>query len=337
MLGLVTADDAVTLFLFWEGTTVTSWLLIGFDHERASARAAALQALLVTGLGGLALLAGLLVMGGIAGTYRLSEMNAMGDLFRTSAFYPAIFALVILGCFTKSAQFPFQFWLPAAMAAPTPVSAYLHSATMVKAGVYLMARLTPSLGGTDLWIWVLVPVGAFTMLLASVWALRQTDMKLMLAYTTVMALEHHDHAARHLEPDGDRRGDDLPARSTRFYKAALFLAVGMIEKGAGSRNYPAVARAGAGHAADRDGDRAGGAVDGRVPAAVRLHRQGSHLQSHRIFPDQPGGGGRRGAGRQRADGGLRRDRGAAAVLRAARGAARATARPTPAGGCGSGR
>ena len=134
MLGLVTADDAITLFVFWEGTTITSWLLVGFDHERASARAAALQALLVTGLGGLALLAGLLVMGGMAGTYRLSEMNAMGEMFRASPLYPAIFWLVILACFTKSAQFPFQFWLPNAMAAPTPVSAYLHSATMVKAG-----------------------------------------------------------------------------------------------------------------------------------------------------------------------------------------------------------
>ena len=127
-------------------------------------------------------------MGGIAGTYRLSEMNAMGEMFRASPLYQAIFWLVILACFTKSAQLPFQFWLPNAMAAPTPVSAYLHSATMVKAGVYLLARLTPALGGTELWTWVLVPVGGFTMLLASVWAMRQTDLKLMLAFTTVMAL-----------------------------------------------------------------------------------------------------------------------------------------------------
>ena len=112
MLGLVTADDAITLFVFWEGTTVTSWLLVGFDHERASARAAALQALLVTGLGGLALLAGLLVMGNLAGTYRLSAMNAAGDLFRASPAYPAIFWLVALAAFSKSAQWPFQFWLP---------------------------------------------------------------------------------------------------------------------------------------------------------------------------------------------------------------------------------
>src|SRR5690606_27260449 len=131
MLGMVVADDAITLFVFWEGTTITSWLLVGFDHERASARAAALQALLVTALGGLTLLAGLLVMGNVAGTWRLSEMNAAGDIFRDSAAYGAIFWLVIIGAFSKSAQFPFHFWLPNAMAAPTPVSAYLHSATMV--------------------------------------------------------------------------------------------------------------------------------------------------------------------------------------------------------------
>ncbi len=239
MLGLTTADDAVTLFVFWEGTTVTSWLLVGFDHEREKSRAAALQALLVTGMGGLALLAGLLIMGGMAGTYRLSELNTMGDLFKGSALYPAIFALVMLGCFTKSAQWPFQFWLPGAMAAPTPVSAYLHSATMVKAGVYLMARLTPALGGTDLWIWTLVPVGAFTMILASVWAMRQTDLKLMLAYTTIMGLSVITMLLGVSTPEA------VVAAMTfllvhAFYKAALFLSVGMIEKGAGSREYPDV-------------------------------------------------------------------------------------------------
>jgi multicomponent Na+:H+ antiporter subunit A len=240
MLGLVTADDAITLFVFWEGTTITSWLLVGFDHERASARAAALQALLVTGLGGLAMLAGLLLMGAVAGSYRLSEMNAMGDVFRASALYGPIFWLIVIGAFAKSAQFPFQFWLPNAMAAPTPVSAYLHSATMVKAGVYLLARLLPALGGTELWTWVLVPVGGFTMLIASVWAMRQTDLKLMLAYTTVMALSLMVMLL----------GLGTPAAVTAamvfllvhaFYKAGLFLAVGMIEKGAGSREYPAVA------------------------------------------------------------------------------------------------
>ncbi len=237
MLGLVTADDAVTLFMFWEGTTITSFLLVGYDHEKAKARAAALQALLVTGFGGLALLAGLLYMGSMAGTYRLSEMNAAGDLFRASDAYPWIFALVMLGCFTKSAQWPFQFWLPGAMAAPTPVSAYLHSATMVKAGVYLIARLDPSLGGTGLWIWTLTPIGAVTMLLASIWALRQTDMKMMLAYTTVMALGTITMML------GTSTDYGAAAAMTfiivhALYKATLFLSVGMIEKGAGTREYP---------------------------------------------------------------------------------------------------
>jgi multicomponent Na+:H+ antiporter subunit A len=236
MLGLVAADDAITLFVFWEATTITSWLLVGFDHERASARAAALQALVVTALGGLALLAGLILMARVAGTYRLSEMNALGDVLRKSPLYAAIFWLVAAGCFTKSAQFPFQFWLPNAMAAPTPVSAYLHSATMVKAGVFLLARLTPALGGTEIWTAVLVPVGGFTMLLASVWAMRQTDMKLMLAWTTVMALGLITLLL----------GIGTPAAAVAamtfllvhaFYKAGLFLAVGMIEKGAGSRDY----------------------------------------------------------------------------------------------------
>ena len=236
MLGLVTADDAMTLFVFWEATTITSWLLVGFDHERPAARASALQALLVTGAGGLALLAGLLLMGGVAGGYRLSEMNAAGDLFRASDLYPVIFALVTLGCFAKSAQFPFHFWLPGAMAAPTPVSAYLHSATMVKAGVYLLARLTPALGGTDLWFWTLTPIGALTMLLGSVWALRQTDMKLLLAHTTVMALG----LLTMLLGTGAVAAAMTFLLIHAFYKAGLFLTVGMIEKGAGSRDYPAV-------------------------------------------------------------------------------------------------
>jgi multicomponent Na+:H+ antiporter subunit A len=239
MLGIVAADDAVTLFVFWEGTTITSWLLVGFDHERAKSRDAALQALVVTGLGGLALLAGLLVMGSMAGTLRLSEMNAAGELFRGAGAYPWIFALIALAACTKSAQWPFQFWLPAAMAAPTPVSAYLHSATMVKAGVYLIARLTPSLGGTDLWFWTFTAVGGFTMVLASVWAMRQTDLKMMLAYTTVMALGTMTMLLGAGSPMA------VTAAATfllvhAFYKAALFLAVGMIEKGAGARDYLAV-------------------------------------------------------------------------------------------------
>jgi multicomponent Na+:H+ antiporter subunit A len=177
-----------------------------------------------------------LLMGQVAGTYRLSEMNAMGDIFRESPLYLGIFWLVVFGAFTKSAQWPFQFWLPGAMAAPTPVSAYLHSATMVKAGVNQLARFTPSLGGTEVWIWTLTLVGALTMVQASIWALRQTDLKLMMAYTTVMALGALTMLI----------GQGTPMAITAamafvlvhaFYKAALFLAVGMIDKGAGTREY----------------------------------------------------------------------------------------------------
>ncbi len=235
MLGLVTADDMITLFLFWEGTTITSWLLVGFDHDRATARAAALQALLVTAAGGLALLAGLVLLAQVAGTGRLSALPPLG----ANPAYPAIALLILLGCLTKSAQFPFHFWLPNAMAAPTPVSAYLHSATMVKAGVYLIARLTPSLGGTELWAGILMPAGGITMLLGSVWALRQSDLKLMLAHTTVMGLGLLTLLL----------GIGTPAAVTAamafllthaLYKASLFLATGLIEKGAGSREHTAV-------------------------------------------------------------------------------------------------
>lgn len=234
MLGLVLADDLVLLFVFWELTTVTSFLLVGFDHEKAEARAKALQALLVTGAGGLALLAGVLLLGAVAGTFRVSALADAATTIRDGGLYVPIVILVLLGCFTKSAQFPFHFWLPNAMAAPTPVSAYLHSATMVKAGVYLMARLSPALGDTALWFWTLTIVGGITAVLASVWALRQTDLKLALAYTTVMALgtltmflgAGNAYAAA---------GVATFLVVHAFYKAALFLTIGIVDKKAGTR------------------------------------------------------------------------------------------------------
>ncbi|MBB5514602.1 multicomponent Na+:H+ antiporter subunit A [Rubricella aquisinus] len=239
MLGLVLADDAITLFVFWEGTTITSFLLVGYDHHKKSARDSALQALLVTGLGGLALLAGLILMGQVAGTYRISEWVQMGGIFRDSGLYLGMLTLVLLGCFTKSAQFPFHFWLPGAMAAPTPVSAYLHSATMVKAGVYLIARLSPALGGTEVWTWTLTLVGATTMIVASIWALKQTDLKLMLAYTTVMAL-----GALVMFLGGDYYYATTGAVTFiivhALYKATLFLSVGMLDKMAGTREVEAL-------------------------------------------------------------------------------------------------
>ncbi|MEL6773247.1 MAG: hydrogen gas-evolving membrane-bound hydrogenase subunit E, partial [Pseudomonadota bacterium] len=234
MLGLVLADDVVTLFLFWEGTTVTSFLLVGFDYQKAYARRAALQALLVTGMGGLALLGGLILLGDFAGSYRLSEMIAMGPAVSEAAIYGPVLALFLLGAFTKSAQFPFHFWLPGAMAAPTPVSAYLHSATMVKAGVYLLMRMNPALGGTEVWFWVLTIFGATTMLIGSIWALRQTDLKQMLAHTTVMGL---GTLVMFIGGGTEKAaiGAALFLVVHALYKAALFLMVGCLDKKAGTR------------------------------------------------------------------------------------------------------
>ncbi|MBL8796248.1 MAG: putative monovalent cation/H+ antiporter subunit A [Planctomycetia bacterium] len=188
MLGLVLADNLLALFVFWELTSLSSYLLIGFDHERAEARAAALQALLVTGGGGLALLAGLLLLGQAGGSLELSVLLGQPHDLRGHPLYLPMLLLVLLGAFTKSAQFPFHFWLPGAMAAPTPISAYLHSATMVKAGVYLLARLHPLLGGTDAWHALVTGFGAATMLAGGLLAVTQTDLKRILAYSTVSAL-----------------------------------------------------------------------------------------------------------------------------------------------------
>ncbi|WP_440982531.1 proton-conducting transporter transmembrane domain-containing protein, partial [Shinella sumterensis] len=185
MLGLVASDSFLMLFVFWELTSITSFLLIGFDHAREASRRAALQALIVTGGGGLFLLAGLLLLWDVTDVTQFSLLMSFGPEVRASPFYLAILFLMLGGAFTKSAQFPFHFWLPNAMEAPTPVSAYLHSATMVKAGVYLLMRLNPVMGGTPAWETILPAIGGLTLLVGAVLAIRQTDLKLMLAYTTV--------------------------------------------------------------------------------------------------------------------------------------------------------
>lgn len=235
MLGLVLADNMIALFVFWELTTITSYLLIGFSHASETARRAALQALLVTGTGGLAMLAGFLVIGSIAGTYELSAIRAMPDILRASPAYLPILILILAGAFTKSAQLPFHFWLPNAMAAPTPVSAYLHSATMVKGGVYLLARMHPSLSGTDVWLWTLTIFGGATAVFASVAAVRQTDLKQALAYTTLMAL---GTLVLFLAAPG---GYAITAAATflvvhSFYKASLFLMIGCVDHRTGTRD-----------------------------------------------------------------------------------------------------
>jgi multicomponent Na+:H+ antiporter subunit A len=235
MLGLVLADDLITLFVFWEITGVASYLLIGSSHEKPRARAAALQALLVTAGGGLALLVGLLLLGGAAGTYSISEILSQGGSLAGHPLYPAILVLIALGAFTKSAQWPFHFWLPNAMAAPTPVSAYLHSATMVKAGVYLLARLDPVLGGTPLWLWLITPVGVTTMLLGATLALRETDLKGVLAYSTLTALGTLVALLGLSLPEAVKAAVVFLVVHS-LYKAGLFLVAGSVDHATGSRD-----------------------------------------------------------------------------------------------------
>jgi multicomponent Na+:H+ antiporter subunit A len=188
MLGLVLSDNAIALFVFWELTSVSSYLLIGFEHQREASRRAALQALLVTGFGGLAMLAGLILIGSITGSYELSVILERGEVLRAHPLYLPILLLILTGAFSKSALFPFHFWLPNAMEAPTPVSAYLHSATMVKAGIYLLARLSPALAETASWHYLVTLGGAATMVAGAVLAFAQRDLKKILAYSTVSAL-----------------------------------------------------------------------------------------------------------------------------------------------------
>lgn len=188
MLGIVLSDNLFGLFVFWELTSISSYLLIGFKHEYESSRVSALQAFLVTGVGGLAMFAGFVLLAHLGGSYEFSVLLGQSSAIQNSSLYPWITVLVLLGALTKSAQFPFHFWLPNAMAAPTPVSAYLHSATMVKAGVFLMARFTPLLGGTLLWQSILVVAGFLTIITAAMMSLGQRDFKKILAYTTLAAL-----------------------------------------------------------------------------------------------------------------------------------------------------
>ena len=236
MLGLVLSSNLIALFVFWELTSFASYLLIGFKHEDEDTRRSALQALLVTGGGGLALLGGLLLLG-IAGggTFELTEIMANGEAVRAHALYPALFALIAVGCFTKSAQFPFHFWLPNAMAAPTPVSAYLHSATMVKAGIYLLMRLDATLGGTALWLGTLTTAGAVTMLLGAVWALRQTDLKKVLAYSTVTALGTLTLLVG-LSFEASIKAAVVFLLVHALYKGALFLVAGSVDHETGTRD-----------------------------------------------------------------------------------------------------
>src|SRR5450830_739885 len=214
MLGLVISGNLIQIVFFWELTSLFSFLLIGYWHHRADARRGAYMALMVTGAGGLCLLAGVMLLGHIVGSYDLDQVLAAGDQIRAHSLYPVMLVLVLVGALSKSAQFPFHFWLPHAMAAPTPVSAYLHSATMVKAGVFLLARLWPSLSGSEEWFWIVGGAGAVTLLLGAYCAMFQKDLNRPLA--AVAAVFH------------------ILTHAT--FKASLFMAAGIIDHESGTRD-----------------------------------------------------------------------------------------------------
>jgi multicomponent Na+:H+ antiporter subunit A len=235
MLGVVLADNLLLLFVFWELTSLTSYFLIGFDSEQETSRQAALQALLVTGIGGLILLAGLLMLGASGGTFEISELLLRRELVWQDPHASVMLVLILLGAFTKSAQFPFHFWLPNAMAAPTPASAYLHSSTMVKAGIYLLARLHVLFEETPVWFSVVTSIGAITMLAGAYMAIKETYFKRVLAYSTMSVLglltmllgmggQHAVEAAMVF----------LIAHA--FYKAGLFLVAGAVDHETGVRD-----------------------------------------------------------------------------------------------------
>ena len=235
MLGLVLSDNLISLFLFWELTSISSFFLIGFNNESESSRKSALLALGITGIGGLFLLAAAVIIGQITSTYSLSEILLLSDDIAMSSGYVFVVILVFLAAFTKSAQFPFHFWLPGAMKAPTPVSTYLHSATMVKAGIYLILRFSPILGNTDLWRFSLISIGAITMLYSAIQMLFRIDLKAILAYSTICALGIMTFLT------GIGTYEAIIAALVfivvhALYKASLFLITGIIDHETGTRD-----------------------------------------------------------------------------------------------------
>jgi multicomponent K+:H+ antiporter subunit A len=235
MLGVVMSDNILQLWFFWELTSVSSFLLISFWWHKTEARKGARMALMITGAGGLALLGAFILMGETLGTYSLSAILASGDALRDSSVYVPVMILFLLGAFTKSAQFPFHFWLPHAMAAPTPVSSYLHSATMVKAGVFLLARFYPVLSGTDMWFGIVSLVGLATLLVGAYTALFKHDLKGLLAYSTISHL-----GLITLLFGLDTRMAAIAAVfhiiNHAVFKASLFMAAGIIDHESGSRD-----------------------------------------------------------------------------------------------------
>jgi multicomponent K+:H+ antiporter subunit A len=235
MLGVVVSGNLVQLVVFWELTSLISFLLIGYWHHRVDAQRGARMALTVTGAGGLALLGGVIVLGQIVGSYELDAVLASGEHVRAHPLYPVALVLILLGAFSKSAQFPFHFWLPRAMAAPTPVSAYLHSATLVKAGVFLLARLWPVLSGTELWFWLVSTAGMTTLVLGAYVAMFQHDLKRVLAYSTVSHLGLITLLFGLNSPLAAVAGV-FHIMNHATFKASLFMAAGVVDHETGTRD-----------------------------------------------------------------------------------------------------
>ncbi|MEN0037406.1 MAG: monovalent cation/H+ antiporter subunit A [Cellvibrio sp.] len=235
MLGIVLADNLLLLVVFWELTSLMSFLLIGYWSHRSDARKGARMALAITGAGGLCLLAGALMLGQIVGSYNLGTILNSAGIIQAHEWYPLVLCLILIGAFTKSAQFPFYFWLPHAMAAPTPASAYLHSATMVKAGVFLLARLYPALSGSDLWFYLVTFTGLATLVFGAYNAMFKHDLKGLLAYSTI------SHLGLITMLFGF--SSDLATIAALFhivnhatFKASLFMAAGIIDHETGTRD-----------------------------------------------------------------------------------------------------
>ena len=235
MQGMVICGNLILLAIFWELTSIFSFLLIGYWHHNAAARDGARMALIITGAGGLCLLVGLIIIGHIVGSYDLDAVLASGDLIRSHDLYAPALLLILMGALTKSAQFPFHFWLPNAMAAPTPVSAYLHSATMVKAGVFLLARLWPVLSGTDEWFFIVGMAGLSTLVLGAYFAIFQQDLKGLLAYSTISHLGLITTLLSLGSPLGLVAAIFHMVNHATF-KASLFMAAGIIDHEAGTRD-----------------------------------------------------------------------------------------------------
>ncbi|ALC87560.1 cation:proton antiporter [Bacillus sp. FJAT-22090] len=249
MLGVVFSDNLMVLYVFWELTSVSSFLLIAFWHHRKGSRQGAQKAMLITVSGGVAMLIGFIMLHSMTGTYSIREIiSSLSEMTDHSFFIPAMI-LILIGAFTKSAQFPFHIWLPDAMEAPTPVSAYLHSATMVKAGIYLVARFTPIFGGEQVWFWAVSGVGMITLFWGSLNAIRQTDLKALLAYSTVsqlgliMSLLGLGSIALHLGYSKDSIIYTQATFAALFhminhstFKGALFMVVGIVDHELGTRD-----------------------------------------------------------------------------------------------------